>query len=249
MVDRGLGPTNGPLAAPQGRADPASMDRYLVTHFLRRAGCRQRAKTGPFQYAVLTGYQVADHYDIHCTAAIKLLDRLSARRVQAALSLWIMDPALRSKKPGEAMALYLAKTPATLHDEATLEALSRPLSRFQIAGGSAETEALVLADFHGRTGLFVRPILVARDLVEFYGAQHFPTVRIAGTMLGEISFRAQTAQARGSSISLHVVHDDPELMAMTPRDLLNEYRAAAGLPAIIARRGRAGPHQRSGAAT
>lgn len=209
------------------------------------------AKTGPFSSAVLASYQVSDHYAIHCSSSIALLDSLG-KRVKAAMTLWIMDPAFNSKRPHEAMALYLANTPATLHDEAALEALSRPLSRFLTAGGAAETEALVVADFQGRTGPFVRPILVAADLAEFYGVEHFRTVRLAGTMLGEISFRAQAAQARGESIRLHVVHDEPELQAMKPRELLNLYRRERGLPELSEDRGsfgRAGPRRASRAAT
>lgn len=209
------------------------------------------AKTGPFALAVLASYRVSDHYGIHCSASGKLLDGLAARKVHAAMTLWIMDPAFKSK-PGEAMALYSAQTPATRHDEVTLEVLSRPLSRFQIAGGSAETEALVIADFHGRKGPFVRPVLVAADLAEFYGEEHFKTVRIAGNMLGEISFRAQTCQARGESIRLHVVHNEPELQAMKPRELLNLYRRERGLPELSEDRGsfgRAGVRKQARAAT
>ena len=103
------------------------------------------AKTGPFALAVLTAHHISSHYDVHCVPAAQLLDRLAARKVYAAVTLWIMDPALKSKKPAEAMVLYLARTPAVLHDAATLEVLNRPLSRFQLGGGNAETEALVLA--------------------------------------------------------------------------------------------------------
>ncbi len=189
------------------------------------------AKTGPFALAILTAHHVSSHYDVHCVPAAQLLDRLAARKVYAALTLWVLDPALKSK-PGEAMAHYLARTPAILHDAETLEVLNRPLSRFQLGGGTAETEALIVADFQGRNGLFVRPVVVAGDLIKFYGEEHFRTARMAGNMLSEVSLRALNAQALGVTIRLHVVHDDPELMVMKPRELLNVFRQGRGLPPL-----------------
>ena len=55
---------------------------------------------------------------------------------------------------------------------------------------------------------------------------------MAGNMLSEVSLRALNAQALGTTIRLHVVHDDPELMVMKPRDLLNVFRQARGLPPL-----------------
>lgn len=86
---------------------------YVDPEMQARIDADFAAKTGPFRLAILSSHMMTGHYGIHSAQVYRALRHLKTKQVQAAIGLWIMDPALKDVTGREAMDLYIKATPTS----------------------------------------------------------------------------------------------------------------------------------------
>lgn len=204
-----------------------------------------RAGRGPFANAVVAPHELLAHYDVRnikltqCTWSLR---QIGTREVlchgDSKIRLFVTDPALAEARPAEVMAAYRRErglpTVAPIEPKQPGPAPS-PSDRRASSARWASIRDRLAADIATRSGPFSRDVLTVADAMEFYGAGYGPQSQVSA-LLRKLTRRTVMAQTKDfgtiQTTTLYVVDDEPELLAMKPRELLNRYRQGAGLPAI-----------------
>jgi hypothetical protein len=206
-----------------------------------------RNRRGPFAYSAVGAFELVSHYDVRnikTTQATEAMRKLGLRDVlcqgNSRIRLFVTDPTLAEARPAEVMAAYRRERglPAVAPvDPKPIQAKPSPSERAASSAKWATIRATLTADIAARSGPFRLDVLTVADVMEFYGEGFEPQDRVSA-MLRELTRRTALAQVKDRTkarlntvqTTLYVVADDPELLAMKPRELLVLYRQARSLP-------------------